>query len=72
MHNTKQWYRPDEAAKFLSVSTRTIYRMAGEGDIVAAKVRGVLRIRADSLTRYMDKQAQRFSLDSGLKKFDYQ
>lgn len=72
MHNTKQWLRPDEAAKFLSVSTRTIYRLASDGDIVAAKVRGALRIRADSLSRYMDKQAQLFSLDSGLKKFDYQ
>lgn len=71
MHNMKQWYRPDEAASVLSVSKRTIYRLADDGEIVCAKVRGALRIRADSLDSYMHKQVQKFSLNAGLKKFDY-
>jgi excisionase family DNA binding protein len=57
-----KWLRPDQAADYLAVSKRTVYRLAYDGEFVCAKVRGSLRIRQDSVHNYMHRQAQNYSL----------
>ncbi len=62
---SKDWLRPDEAAKELSVSAKTIYRLAGDGFLVCARVRGSLRIYAPSLNSYLHEKIQDHAIETG-------
>lgn len=45
----KSYYRVEEVARYFRVSKATIYRLIAEGELPAARVRRVLRIKADDL-----------------------
>jgi excisionase family DNA binding protein len=45
----KQFYRPDEVAKILSVSTNFVYRLIVTGKLPAVKIGSVWRIHADAI-----------------------
>ncbi|MCK8604405.1 helix-turn-helix domain-containing protein [Desulfoferrobacter suflitae] len=50
----KRFYRPDEVADILGVSTKTVYRLIKEDRLKAVKIRSILRIperELDKLTR---------------------
>jgi len=50
----KRFYRPDEVADILGVSTKTVYRLIKEDRLKAVKIRSILRIHQrelDKLTR---------------------
>lgn len=63
METQKIWATPIEVAEHLAISKRTVYRLAAEGHLTAIKVRGSLRIRIDSVQRYIDEQLQMQSLE---------
>ena len=65
----KLWLRPDEAARELSVSLKTIYRMAADGAFICAKIRGSLRVYAPSLESYLHDQVQFFAIETGVVSF---
>ena len=46
--------RPDEAARILGVSRRTIYYYCDQGILEAIKLRGPLRIKTESVRRLLD------------------
>lgn len=51
----KKHYRPDEVARFLALSPRTIYRMIGDGRLSAVRWgNGPWRIPHSSLTKLFD------------------
>jgi len=54
------------AALLLGTSTRTIYRLIGEGEVIAFKLRGSLRIIEESLTEYQQRQILKFHEDNGI------
>ena len=60
-----QLLKVDQAAAKLAVSTWTIRRLVNDGELFALKVRGGLRIDADSVRRYVHKQGELFSLENG-------
>lgn len=43
-----------EAAKWLTVSDRTVYRLMREGKLATVKIGGSTRIRESELIRYLD------------------
>ena len=45
---------PDEAAGFLSVSTRTLKRLVAEGELGAVKIRGSMRFRLEDLEAFIE------------------
>ena len=59
--------RADQAAKVLNISTRSVYRLAGEGNFVCLKVGGSLRITEQSVKKYINSQIQKFYLDGNFK-----
>ena len=44
----------DQVADYLQVSTRSVYALAGEGDIPAAKVAGQWRFLKTAIDRWLD------------------
>jgi len=52
--NTKILLRPDEAARILGISKRTVYNLYYNGRISAVKIRGSLRIRSESIRRLLE------------------
>lgn len=50
----KERLRPDEAARVLDVSPRTVRRWMDEGILSGMKVRGVTRVDADSVRKVRD------------------
>jgi excisionase family DNA binding protein len=52
----KQSITIDEAAKILGLCRKTIYRLITSREIVAYRVRSVLRITAESVTAYQERQ----------------
>ena len=50
----KTLLRPDEVARFLSVSLKTVYRWYHSGYLDGAKARGSLRIYRDSILNLVD------------------
>ena len=52
----KTLLRPDEVARFLSVSPRTIYLWYRSGLIEGSKANGSLRIRRDSVVRLVEEK----------------
>ena len=59
-HKLKRILRIDEVAEILNTSTRTIYRLAADGDLQAFRVRNSLRIPREGLEAYMVRQIQKF------------
>lgn len=46
----------NEAADYLGVTERQMYRLLAEHDVVKTKVRGLLRVHIDDLNAYCDQQ----------------
>ena len=61
-----QLLKVDQAAAMLAVSTWTIRRLVHDGELFGMKIRGGLRIDADSIQRYVHKQGELFSLEHGI------
>jgi excisionase family DNA binding protein len=61
----KRNLRISEAAELLGTSERTIYRLIGECEIAAFKVRGSLRIPEESLEEFRRRQIMRFQEENG-------
>lgn len=61
-------FRPDEVAYLLSVSLRTVYRLIGEGELLAFQTRkgGDIRILAESVDRYIKERLDAFQFDNGI------
>ncbi|BBO82456.1 hypothetical protein DSCO28_30220 [Desulfosarcina ovata subsp. sediminis] len=55
-----QLYRPDQAAKVLNCSKRTIYRLVEGHELEALRVRGVIRIPEAALNDYVTEQIRAF------------
>ena len=53
-------------ADSLGTSERTIYRMISDGELVAFKVRGCLRITEESLDAYRYRQISKYQIDNGI------
>ena len=56
----KRLFRPDEVAKVLNCSRRTVYRMIEERQIQSLLLRGALRVTKESIDTYIDEQIQIF------------
>jgi len=56
------------AARTLSVSKKTVYRLIAEGVIPALRIRGSLRIPENALMVYLEKQIDAFEIENGLPK----
>lgn len=54
------------AADLLGSSTRTVYRLIGDGEITAFHVRGSLKITEESLDAYRDRQILKYTDDNGI------
>ena len=54
-HKPVRLMTPDEAASFLSVSTRTLKRLVAEGALGAIKIRGSMRFRLQDLEKYIER-----------------
>jgi len=50
---TKEIMTPREAAEYLSIHVRTIYRLAKNGDIPGRKVGGSWRFKKDALDEWL-------------------
>ena len=50
---TKEIMTPREAAEYLSIHVRTIYRLAKNGDIPCRKVGGSWRFKKDALDEWL-------------------
>ncbi|MBW2631058.1 MAG: helix-turn-helix domain-containing protein [Deltaproteobacteria bacterium] len=63
---TKKNYRVDEVATILNCSTRTIYRLLADGEILAFYVRKSLRVPAEGVELYMKQQIVRFQEENDI------
>lgn len=54
------------AADLLGASTRTIYRLIVDGELIAFKVRGALRIPEESLDQYRSRQILKYTEENGI------
>lgn len=58
----KEWpeiMTPEQVAEYLQVVTRTVYRMIDRGDLLAAKIGRVWRIRKEDVDEYLRRQVAR-------------
>ena len=53
-HKPVRLMTPDEAAGFLSVSTRTLKRLVAKGDLGAVKIRGSMRFKLEGLEAFIE------------------
>ena len=53
-HKSVRLMTPDEAAGFLSVSTRTLKRLVAKGALGAVKVRGSMRFKLEDLEAFIE------------------
>ena len=53
-HKSVRLMTPDEAAGFLSVSTRTLKRLVAEGALGAVKIRGSMRFKLEDLEAFIE------------------
>lgn len=51
---TKVFLRPDETARVLQVSKRTVYNLYYDGTLEGTKLRGCLRITTESIRRLLE------------------
>jgi excisionase family DNA binding protein len=61
----KEILTPREAAEYLSVHVRTIYRLAKNGDIPGRKVGGSWRFKKDALDDWLSWRENPFSQGKG-------
>jgi excisionase family DNA binding protein len=61
----KEILTPREAAEYLSVHVRTIYRLAKNGDIPGRKVGGSWRFKKDVLDEWLSWRENTFSQGKG-------
>jgi excisionase family DNA binding protein len=61
----KEILTPREAAEYLSVHVRTIYRLAKNGDIPGRKVGGSWRFKKDALDEWLSWRENPFSQEKG-------
>ena len=61
----KEILTPREAAEYLSVHVRTIYRLAKNGDIPGRKVGGSWRFKKDALDEWLSWRENPFSQGKG-------
>ena len=62
---TKEIMTPREAAEYLSVHVRTIYRLAKNGDIPGRKVGGSWRFKKDALDEWLSWRETPSSYEKG-------
>ena len=48
----KCYYRVDEVAVYLVISTRTVYRLLDEGDLHVNRIQGCVRVSAEEIRRF--------------------
>lgn len=63
--------RPDQAAAQLNLSTRSIYRLCSEGDLVClfvGKGERSLRVEANSISKYIERQLEKYVLGENISK----
>jgi len=48
----------DHAAEYLDSSPRTVQRLLDDGELRKVHVKGALRVRADDLAAYIDRQTE--------------
>ena len=53
-HKPVRLMTTDEAASFLSVSTRTLKRLVAEGALRAVKIRGSMRFKLEDLEAFIE------------------
>ena len=53
-HKPVRLMTPNEAASFLSVSTRTLKRLVAEGALRAVKIRGSMRFKLEDLGAFIE------------------
>ena len=63
----KEIMTPREAAEYLSVHVRTIYRLAKNGEIPGRKVGGSWRFKRDALDEWLSWKEDPFLDDKGYK-----
>lgn len=51
-----QWFRPDEIARMLNISRRTVYRKVRKGEIKAYKIGKLIRIPRDEIERIIHRK----------------
>jgi len=61
----KQVLRPDEAAAYLRVSKRSIYRLVAAGQLPAFKVGASLRIQKKAVREFIRRQIEDFEYETG-------
>ncbi len=54
-----------EVAKTLAVSERTVFRLAGAGELPGLKVRGCLRFQQSAIEAYQQNQIRKWILENG-------
>ena len=52
----KRYYRVDEVARYFSVSYQTIYRLIDVGDLKAIRLRDCIRVPAEELRAFEERQ----------------
>jgi len=64
----RKYLKPDEIAWELRVSTRTVYRLISEGELIAFAIRkgGAVRIPRNSLDRFVENQTEKYQFDNGI------
>lgn len=63
----KKLLRIDQVADILNCSKRSVYRLVSECEIQGLKVRGTLRISADSVDFYVNRQIKIYQENNGIK-----
>ena len=53
-HKPVRLMTPDEAASFLSVSTRTLKRLVAEDELEAVRIRGSMRFKLEDLEAFIE------------------
>lgn len=56
----------ENAAQDLAVSVATVRRLIHDGEIFAMKIRGGLRVDAESVKRYVRKQGEIYSIENAI------
>lgn len=63
---TKRNYRVDEVAEILNCSSRTVYRLVADGEIIAFRLRSALRVSSSSLEFFIKRQISAFQFENGI------
>jgi excisionase family DNA binding protein len=64
-HTQGRLLRPDQVADLLNISRAGVYRLVAEGQFLALKIRGSLRIWESSISDYLLRQVALAALENG-------